>query len=130
MLFLIMVLSFDSFSAQKSISIKRKWQGQYLAITPPYSLNTGNELVDVSGDSICIQISKTNFSMRFGPFSYLGQYVLIEKTKSLMKISGLVEGRILNEFFIIDRKNKTIIRKGISPQPDLILDKLGKKQGN
>ena len=123
------VASCLSFYAQEAVLVKRKWLGTYNGIVPAYRLNTGNELLDVESDNLSIILSKASFSISFGAFSYTGQYTTVVKNKNKLRIEGKIEGRTVNEYFLIDRKKKQLTRSGIIPQPDSTLDKLRKKQG-
>ena len=120
------LICFSTYS-QQDVSVKRKWQGIYGGHLPAYRLNTGNELIDVDADSITIVITSKNFQLSFGLFSYNGEYVSVIRNKKILSIEGHIEGRTLNEYFIINRKKKQIIRTGIVPQPNVLLKKLRKK---
>ena len=107
--------------------IKRKWQGTFDGNIPAYQLNTGNELLEVESSSIKVIIENEKFIINLGVFEYVGEYVSTKQQRKTLFIVGKIEGRTVNEYFLIDRKMKSLSRTGIIPQPTVILTRSRKK---
>ncbi len=126
-LFSCFLLCFQLMIAQSMPKIKRKWQGTYDGNIPAYQLNTGNELLEVESNSIKVIIEKEKFIISLGVFEYVGEYVSTKQQRKTLYIVGKIEGRTINEYFVIDRKTKSLKRTGIVPQPTVILNRSSKK---
>ena len=126
-LFSCFLCCFQLMIAQSLPKINRKWQGTFDGNIPAYQLNTGNELLEVESNSIKVIIEKEKFIINLGVFEYVGEYISTKQKRKTLYIVGKIEGRTVNEYFLIDRKTKSLSRTGIIPQPTVILTRSSKK---
>lgn len=126
-LFSCFLCCFQLLIAQSIPNINRKWQGTFEGNIPAYQLNTGNELLEVESNSIKVVIEKDKFILGLGLFKYVGEYVSAKQSRKTLYVEGKIEGRTVNEYFVIDRKTKCLKRTGIVPQPTVILNRSRKK---
>ena len=126
-LFSCFLCCFQLLIAQSMPKINRKWQGTFDGTVPAYQLNTGNELLEVESNSIKVIIEKEKFIINLGVFEYVGEYISAKQQRKTLYVEGKIEGRTINEYFVIDRKTKSLKRTGIVPQPTVILNRSRKK---
>ena len=126
-LFSCFLCCFQLMIAQSIPNINRKWQGTFEGNIPAYQLNTGNELLEVESNSIKVIIEKEKFIINLGVFEYVGEYISTKQQRKTLYIIGKIEGRTANEYFLINRKTKSLSRTGIIPQPTVILNRSRKK---
>jgi hypothetical protein len=122
--FLFVVL-FDS-SAQ-SLRLKRKYCKEYQGEMPKYSALIGQEIVEISPSKIELNLHKDSLYLTIGRSYYNGNYS-VEKSLNPDEIILVMERKNseIEERFILNLPNKTIVRKGIFPQPDTPLIRVKK----
>ena len=122
--FLFVVL-FDS-SAQ-SLRLKRKYCKEYQGEISQYSALLGQEIVEISPSKIELILRKDSLYMTIGTSHYYGNYSAT-KTLNPDEIILVMERKNaeIEERFILNLPNKSIVRKGISPQPDTLLIRVKK----
>jgi hypothetical protein len=115
-------------SAQ-SIRLKRKYLKEYNGEMPKYTAILGQELIEVSPSKIEVKLNKDSLSLSIGNSTYQNVYIVSKSTSpdELFLIMEREDTGIV-ERFILNTKKKTIIRKGVFPQPDVSLIRV-KKSG-
>jgi hypothetical protein len=115
-------------SAQ-TVRLKRKYLKEYQGEMTKYSALIGKEMLEVSPAKMVIKLDKDSLFLSIGNSHYTGVYTA---TKSTDKEEVIVimdrDNSKIPERFILNKKNKTIVRKGIFPQPDAYLNR-SKKSG-
>jgi len=114
------VFSFSSFS--QTIKLKKKYQKVYEGTIPSYLINTGNEVVKVGSEYTRLTIKKDSLYLSVGKFTYSGIYKTQKISKKSLSIIGSMEQTGISEELILDTKSKSIVRKGVFPQPTTILN--------
>lgn len=135
---LLALISFGSFS-QKEINLKRKYIGNYKGIIPSYSMDTGNEVVQVSSTNIFIEITKDSVFVKIGistgsmtsdsthfdklsgvssmTNSLKGDYYIMFEAKTYYLLEATIEGQLATERILVYKRKKHISRDGMYPQP-------------
>lgn len=115
-------------SAQ-TVRLKRKYLKEYQGEMPTYNALIGKEMIEVTPARITIKLFKDSLFLFIGNSDYKSVYSA-SKYSSTDEIILLMErdNTGIEERFILNKKNKTIVRKGVFPQPDVCLNRI-KKSG-
>lgn len=106
-------------------TIKRKYRGIYEGTIPSYEVRMGQEVFAVNATNIRIYLSRDSLFLEIGTYHYASVYQL-EKTSATFIISAERENSGIPEELTLDPKTKTIIRKGLYPQPAATLTRTGR----
>ena len=118
----------NNVSAQ-TVRLKRKYLKEYQGEMPKYSALIGKEMLEVSPTTIVIKLDKDSVFLSIGNSDYKSVYT-VSKSINTDEVILLMERENtgIQERFVLNKKNKTIVRKGIVPQPDVCLNR-SKKSG-
>jgi len=123
----LFVLVMDS-SAQ-SLRLKRKYCKEYQGETPQYSAILGQEIVEILPSKIELNLKKDSVYLTIETSQYNGSY---SATKSISSDEIILvmerKNTEIEERFILNLPNKTIVRKGVFPQPDTYLVRVKKSR--
>jgi hypothetical protein len=115
-------------SAQ-SVRLKRKHLKEYYGEIPKYTALLGQELIEVSPAKIEIKLNKDSLSLSIGNSKYQNVYAVSKSTNpDELLLTMARENTGIDERFILNTKKKTMVRKGVFPQPDVQLIRV-KKSG-
>jgi hypothetical protein len=120
---LILFLLFPFASVAQS-KVKKKYYGTYQGIIPSYQIDTGNDLLPIDSTAIEIQIEKGFITLKIGSQTITGTYKTSYSTEESVIIEAKMADQIVSEKIHIYTKQKKIMRIGIYPQPDAILEKI------
>lgn len=112
--------AFGSFG--QTVKLKKKYLKAYEGTVPSYSINLGEEIVKVNSENIKVTLKKDSLFVLVGKVNYGGTYKVEKITKKEYKITGTMEETGIPALFFLDLKNKTLLRKGVFPQPESILN--------
>ncbi len=123
MTFKIILLFLSIFLSSTAISqMNRSCFGTYKGVIEGYSIGKSNELIQIDPSAIEIQIMKGPIFIFIDDQKYEGTWKVLLETK----VYYLVEAKTNNlalERLMIYKREKKILREGISPQPNVILKK-------
>ena len=105
----------------QSIKLKKKYLKVYDGTLPAYSINLGEEIVKVNSEYLKVTLKKDSLFVLVGKVKYGGTYKVEKITKKEYKITGAMEETGISALFFLDLKNKTLLRKGVFPQPEVLL---------
>lgn len=103
--------------------LKKKYYGTYRGTVPGYTLDIGSDVVPVAASDIVIQLSADEVTQQLGNVTRKGTWTVSESGKTSILLSLRLEGQLAEERLLIDKKTKKIVRLGIFPQPDALLEK-------
>lgn len=108
-------------SAQ-SVRLKRKYLKEYQGEMPIYHALIGQDLIEVAPSKIEIKLTKDSLSLSIGNSRYQNVYA-VSKSNNPDELLLMMERENtgIDERFILNLKKKTMIRKGVFPQPDVSL---------
>jgi DUF438 domain-containing protein len=119
--FVFISLYLDNAVAQ-TVRVKRKYCKTYQGEIPTYSAMLGQELVKVSSVQIDIIVKKDSLYVTFGNMQISGEYTAQKSTNPDEIILILPrENSGIDERINLNTVNKTLLRKGVFPQPDVVL---------
>lgn len=118
---LIFGLSFSLLASAQGVKVKKKYLKSYEGVIPSYGINTGSEVVEVREEKIQISLTKDSLYIQVGKLKYGGTYKVEKITKKEYKITGTMEETGIPALLFLDLKNKTLLRKGVFPQPEALL---------
>ncbi|MEI8117064.1 MAG: hypothetical protein WCH03_05955 [Flavobacteriia bacterium] len=119
--FVFISLYLDNAVAQ-TVRVKRKYCKTYQGEIPTYSAMLGQELVKVSSVQIDIIVKKDSLYVTFGNMQISGEYTAQKSTNTDEIILILPrENSGIDERINLNTVNKTLLRKGVFPQPDVVL---------
>jgi hypothetical protein len=121
-LILILALTFNS-SAQ-SVGLKKKYLKTYVGKIPAYEVNLNNEIIAINPIEIEINLTKDSLFVRIGSVQWQGTYSTSKLERKKFEITGKMSGTGIPEIFLLDAKKRTIMRKGLFPQPNAVLDRI------
>jgi hypothetical protein len=96
---------------------------------PKFNALIGKDLLEVTPAKLIVKLDKDSLFLSIGNSNYEGIYSAT-KSANTDEVLLLMErdNTQIAERFILNKKNKTIVRKGIFPQPDVCLNR-SKKSG-
>ena len=104
-------------SAQKSVSLKKKYLGTYKGTIPAYKMDTGEEVVNVSSSAIYIEITKEDITLAIGNNSLHGTYKVLFMAKTYYLLDVNIDGQLASERIMVYKRGKKLSRDGMYPQP-------------
>jgi len=122
LLLLLFSISFTQLNAQV---LKRKYRGIYTGQIPTYEVKMGSNTYLVNASEIKAYLDRDSIYLEIGTSRYASSYFIESKEKQFILTSPREHSGI-PELFILDPKTKTMIRKGLYPQPDATLTRSGK----
>lgn len=117
-------------AAAQTVRVKRKYCKTYQGDIPTYSAMLGQEIVKVSSEQIDIQVKKDSLYVTIGNTQISGVYAAQKSTNPdeiVLTISRENSG--IEERIILNTAKKTLLRKGVFPQPDALLLRVKKSKG-
>lgn len=122
LLLLLFSISFTQLNAQ---ALKRKYRGIYIGQIPTYEVKMGTSTYVVNASELKAYVDRDSIIIEIGSYRYAAPYNL-EQSKETLTLTSIRENSGILEQLILDPKTKTMIRKGLYPQPDAILTRSGK----
>lgn len=127
--FVFISLFVDS-AATQTVRVKRKYCKTYQGEIPKYSAMLGQEMVEVSSMQIDIQVKKDSLYLSIGNVRISGVYTAQKSTNPDEIVLTLPrENSGIEERVILNTSKKTLLRKGVFPQPDVLLTRVKKSKG-
>jgi len=127
--FVFMSLFVDNAAAQ-TVRVKRKYCKTYQGDIPTYSAMLGQEIVKVSSEQIDIQVKKDSLYVTIGNTQISGVYAAQKSTNPDEIVLTIPrENSGIEERIILNTAKKTLLRKGVFPQPDALLLRVKKSKG-
>lgn len=127
--FVFISLFVDS-AATQTVRVKRKYCKTYQGEIPKYSAMLGQEMVEVSSMQIDIQVKKDSLYLSIGNVRISGVYTAQKSTNPDEIVLTLPrENSGIEERVILNTSKKTLLRKGVFPQPDALLTRVKKSKG-
>jgi len=115
-------------SAQKTISLKRKFLGSYVGMIPSYKVQSSEDIMFVTQAKILIKIGKNQVEMAVGGNSMLGTYEVMFEAKKYYLLDVRIDGQLANERILVYKSGKRLSRDGMYPQPVTELKKMKKSR--
>ena len=122
LLLLLFSISFTQLSAQ---ILKRKYRGIYTGQIPSYQVHMDTSTYRVNQTDLTIHLTRDSLFLEMGTYRHSSVYSIERKEKNFILTAAREQSGIPEEF-LLNSKTKTIIRKGLYPQPDAILARKGK----
>jgi hypothetical protein len=117
-LIFIFVLALPLISlGQKEVNLKRKFMKSYSGIIPSYSMDVGDNIVEVTATPISIQIDKDSVFFVIGQNRFQGTYTIMFEANKYYLLNAIIDGQLANERIMIHKRGRTISRDGLYPQP-------------
>lgn len=111
-----LVLPLLSFG-QKEVNLKRKYMKSYSGIIPSYSMDVGDNIVEVTAVPISIQIEKDSVFFKIGQNKFQGTYTVMFEANKYYLINAVNDSQLANERIMVHKRGKSISRDGLYPQP-------------
>lgn len=109
-------------SHAQSARIKRKYLKTYQGEIPAFSALVGSQIIEIPSGKIELILSKDSVHLLIGSIDYRSTYQSkVNDRKTEIEMTFSRENSDIPERLILVMKDKKIIRKGISPQPDAVL---------
>lgn len=102
---------------QKEVDLKRKYMKSYSGIIPSYSMDVGDNIVEVTATPISIQIDKDSVFFEIGQNKFQGTYTVMFEANKYYLLNAIIDGQLANERIMVHKRGKTISRDGLYPQP-------------
>lgn len=129
LLILALILIPQFSSGQKLVNeIKKKYFGSYEGTISAYKMDTGSELVVVEETVIFIVLTEDNIILEIGNTKTSGTYSILFEGEDYYVLNAIIEGQSQSERIIVQQKGKTLTREGIHPQPNVVLEKMSRKE--
>jgi hypothetical protein len=126
--FVFMSLFVDHASSQ-TVRVKRKYCKTYQGDIPTYSAMLGQEMVKVTSVQIDIHVKKDSLYVTIGNAHISGVYTAQKSTNPDEIVLTIPrENSGIEERIILNTAKKTLLRKGVFPQPDALLLRVKKSK--
>jgi hypothetical protein len=122
---IILVFATTTPSLGQTQTLKRKYRGIYEGTIPTYEVRMGQEMIAVKATNLRVYLDRDSVYFEIGTYRYNSTFQL-EKTSASLLINADRESSGIPEQLQLDPKTKTMIRKGLYPQPDATLTRSGK----
>ena len=127
--FVFISLFVDS-AATQTVRVKRKYCKTYQGEITKYSAMLGQEMVEVSSMQIDIHVKKDSLYLSIGNIRVSGVYTAQKSTSpDEIELTLPRENSGIEERIILNTAKKTLLRKGVFPQPDSLLSRVKKSKG-
>lgn len=103
--------------AQKEITLKKRYLGNYVGTIPAYKMDAGAEVLEVSSSKIYIKLKKDSIELTIGNRLLLGTYEVMFEAKKYYLLDATMENQFANERIMVYKRGKKISRDGLFPQP-------------
>ena len=123
LILLVFIISMSVFGQSKPI--KRKYRGIYTGQIPTYEVKMGTSTYVVNASEIKAYVDRDSIILEIGSYRYAASYNL-ETVKETLILTSIRENSGIPEQLILDPKTKEMVRKGLYPQPDAALTRIGK----
>ena len=123
LILLVFTISMSVFGQSKPI--KRKYRGIYTGQIPTYEVKMGTSTYVVNASEMKAFVYRDSIILEIGSYRYAAPYNL-EQSKETLTLTSIRENSGIIEQLTLDPKTKTLIRKGLYPQPDATLTRSGK----
>ncbi|MEN9700560.1 MAG: hypothetical protein RLZZ301_1758 [Bacteroidota bacterium] len=112
----------SSMALAQSNKLKRKNRGVYVGTIPAYEAIIGNQPIQVKPCELKIYLDRDSLFMELGTYRYAAVYQFEKKeTQFEIRLERSQSG--IEEVLYLDPKNRTLLRKGLFPQPDVLLQR-------
>ena len=126
----VFISLFVNSAATQTVRVKRKYCKTYQGEIPKYSAMLGQEMVEVSSMQIDVQVKKDSLYLSIGNVRISGVYTAQKSTNPDEVVLTLPrENSGIEERIILNTTKKTLLRKGVFPQPDALLSRVKKSKG-
>jgi hypothetical protein len=126
----VFISLFVESAATQTVRVKRKYCKTYQGEIPKYSAMLGQEIVEVSPIQIDINVKRDSLYLSIGNTRISGIYSAQKTTNSdEIQLTIPRENSGIEERIILNTAKKTLLRKGVFPQPDAILLRVKKSKG-
>lgn len=105
------------FSAQKELTLKRKYFGKYKGEIPSYNVDTGEKIMKVGATAIYVEIGKNDISITIGKNKNHGVYSVMFKAQSYYLLDCKMDNQLATERIMVYKRGRKISRDGLFPQP-------------
>jgi len=113
----------------QTVRVKRKYCKTYQGDIPTYSAILGQEIVKVTPVQIDINVKKDSLYVTIGNMQISGVYTAQKSTNpDEIVLSIPRENSGIEERIILNTAKKTLLRKGVFPQPDALLLRVKKSK--
>ncbi|MES2800403.1 MAG: hypothetical protein V4638_10345 [Bacteroidota bacterium] len=124
LLFLALILGFQSFAQKVNVELKKKYFGTYAGTISSFQLDTGTDLVEVGSERIQITIQQDSVLFQIGRNKLKGPYSVLFEVKKYYVLDCKIPGRLAQERVVVYKQGKKISRDGLFPQPSSTLTKV------
>lgn len=109
--------------AQSQSKLKKKYRQNYTGTITAYEIKLGDTIRQVSPSKIRVQLTKDSLFLNIDRSTYSSSFQVsnFEKDKKYLKLEVKFAPNGFPETYILNKKTKTLIRKGIFPSPDVEL---------
>lgn len=120
------IMLFFFFTSLSSISLtqmKRACFGVYEGKIERYAIGKSDELIQIEPVALEVQIFKDHIFLFLGDQKYEGTWKVLLETKIYYLVEASTNSKA-PERLMVYKKERKILREGISPQPNAILKKV------
>jgi hypothetical protein len=126
--FVFMSLYLDNFVAQ-TVRVKRKYCKVYEGEIPKYNAILGQEIVEIAPIEMRVTLKKDSIYVSIGNSQISGVYSAQKSTiPNEITLTIPRENSGIEERINLNTADKTLTRKGVFPQPDVVLIRMEKSK--
>jgi hypothetical protein len=105
------------------VKLKKKYLKSYVGRIPAYEVNLNNQIISINATEIKVSLTKDSIYVQVGTSKWEGIYSTIKLEKKNYELTGKMVGTGIPEILLLNGKAKKIIRKGLFPQPDTVMER-------
>lgn len=107
-----------------SQSLKKKYTGVYQGEMKSYVLHIDDQLIQIDAAPIVFNLGlQGECEEQIGDYARNASYVLVQEDKTTIQLEVRIAGQLIAEQYLLYKKEKKILRKGLFPQPEVVLKK-------
>jgi hypothetical protein len=107
--------------------LKKKFRRNYIGSIAAYDIKLGDSLRHVSPSKIRVQLTKDSLFLNIDRSSYASAFQIFsfDRDKKYLRIKVQFAPNSIPEYYYLNKRTRTLYRKGIFPSPDveLVLEK-------
>ena len=122
----LMLLPSVIWGQSTDLKIKKKYLGTYQGQMNAYYLTDGNTTFEVESTTCKVQLKSNGISLELDNVAKEGNYSVLFATKEYTVLEANYDNTPMRDRFILPKKGKVLTREGLTPQPNVTLNKVKK----
>lgn len=121
-----LLLSYTTWAQSSKGDLKKKYLGIYEGKMDGYYLTDGLATVPVEESKCRVVLQPNKLTLALDDQAKSGSYSILMQTKEYAVLEVTYENDLIRDRYVLPKKGKTLNREGLTPQPNVRLNKVKK----